>query len=494
MNQLLCIHIGQAGVQLASSCWELFCLEHDIQPDGTLKPEKTTTDDLDVLFNETTGGKYTARSLLIDLDPSTVNKVASGAYKQVFQPSNRVTWKEDAANNAIRGHYTVGKEILDESLEKIGRIVDECLFFKGFLVFNSIGGGTGGGFASLLLERLGIDFPSKEIINFNVYPSQRYSTSPVEPYNAILNISETLNVSKTTNFVFDNERLYQICSKGLGIEKPTYTDINRLIAQVASSVTSPLRFEGPLNYKLNELTRSLKPHPMLNCVVSSYCPLSIPPKTDPESDIDPSPSVAEITKAAFNPNNYMADCDPSKGKYLGVAATYRGDPALKDVQESLKLTIAENKLKFYAKSDGVKIGVTSQPAWSIKGDNKQKLSRSLCVTSNTSAVKTVFKKIAKNYGTLYARRAFVHWYVGEGLSEGFFSEAEWNLTQIIKDYEEIENDNEREEEIEKDERGNEREEEIEKGVKGKEGEEDDEGLGIQSDKEQLGLNQVDDNI
>ncbi|KAK8752904.1 hypothetical protein OTU49_008209, partial [Cherax quadricarinatus] len=33
-RQVLSLHVGQAGVQLGRVCWELFCLEHSIYPDG----------------------------------------------------------------------------------------------------------------------------------------------------------------------------------------------------------------------------------------------------------------------------------------------------------------------------------------------------------------------------------------------------------------------------------------------------------------------------
>ena len=35
-RELLSIHIGQAGLAVGNSCWELYCLEHDISPDGTM--------------------------------------------------------------------------------------------------------------------------------------------------------------------------------------------------------------------------------------------------------------------------------------------------------------------------------------------------------------------------------------------------------------------------------------------------------------------------
>ena len=41
MREVLCIHLGQAGVQVGNACWELFCLEHGIQPDGQMPSAKT---------------------------------------------------------------------------------------------------------------------------------------------------------------------------------------------------------------------------------------------------------------------------------------------------------------------------------------------------------------------------------------------------------------------------------------------------------------------
>ncbi len=38
----------------------------------------------------------------------------AGTYRQLFHPEQRITGKEDAANNYARGHYTVGKEIVDQ--------------------------------------------------------------------------------------------------------------------------------------------------------------------------------------------------------------------------------------------------------------------------------------------------------------------------------------------------------------------------------------------
>lgn len=68
------IHIGQAGLQLGSSCWELFCLEHGIQPDGR-RSEDADPKKLggcESFFSESASGKLVPRSLFIDLEPTVM--------------------------------------------------------------------------------------------------------------------------------------------------------------------------------------------------------------------------------------------------------------------------------------------------------------------------------------------------------------------------------------------------------------------------------------
>ena len=94
----------------------------------------------------------------MDLEPTVVDEVRLGTYRQLFHPEQLITGKEDAANNYARGHYTIGKEIVDLVLDRIRKLVDSCTGLQGFLVFHSFGGGTGSGFTSLLMERLSVDY------------------------------------------------------------------------------------------------------------------------------------------------------------------------------------------------------------------------------------------------------------------------------------------------------------------------------------------------
>ena len=78
MRECISVHIGQAGVQIGNACWELYCLEHGIQPDGQMPSDKTIgggDDSFNTFFSETGAGKHVPRTVFVDLEPTVVDEV-----------------------------------------------------------------------------------------------------------------------------------------------------------------------------------------------------------------------------------------------------------------------------------------------------------------------------------------------------------------------------------------------------------------------------------
>ncbi|XP_058388225.1 tubulin alpha-3 chain-like, partial [Diceros bicornis minor] len=275
----------------------------------------------------------------LELAP-VVDEVLTGTYRQLFHPEQLITGKEDAANNYARGHYTIGKEIVDLVLDWIHKLAHLCTGLQGFLIFHSFGGGTGSGFASLLMESLLVDYGKKSKLEFAIYPAPQVSMAIVETYNTILTTHVTLQHSDCAIMV-DNEAIYDICQHNLDIKWPTYTNLNHLIGQIVFSIMASLRFDRALNMDLMEFQTNPVLYPRIHFPLATYAPV-----ISAEKAYHGQLSVAEITNACFKQANQMVKCDPHHGKYMACCMLYRGDMVPKDVNVAIATIKTKRTIQF----------------------------------------------------------------------------------------------------------------------------------------------------
>merc|ERR1712024_17067 len=369
-------------------------------------------------------------------EPTVVDDVRTGPRAQMFHPEFLLNGKEDAANNFARGHYTVGKEILDQVNDRLRKLVDNSENVQGFIINHAVGGGTGSGLGALILERIAVDYRKKSKIGFEIYPSPKMSTCIVEPYNAMLSTHWLLDHTEVS-VVLDNEAIYAICQKQLDIDRPSYEDLNKIIAKVISSMTASLRFDGELNVDLGEFQTNLVPFPRLHFMTTALAPVISASKASHEAQ-----TIREITDHVFQPQNMLvkyADFDPVEDKYMAISVNYRGDIMSKEANATVQWLKQNNKISFVEWCPtGFKIGLNEVPAAEVsvpKADVMKQAERNVTMIGNNVAVSRVFtERINKKYDMMYGQRAFVHWYVGEGMEEGEFSEAREDLGFLEKDY------------------------------------------------------------
>ncbi|KAI8422076.1 hypothetical protein MSG28_009966 [Choristoneura fumiferana] len=432
VKEVIHIHIGQAGVQIANACWELYCLEHGVRPDGILAFHDHDSG-CGPFFNQTGAGKVVPRVVMIDLEPTPIDEIRNGTYRQLFHPASLLTGKEDAASNFARGFFGVGKEMIDLALNRIRIAAEDCSCLQGFIIFRAFGGGTGSGFTALLLEGLVRDYGKLSKIEFAIYPAPKISPIIVEPYNAVLTTHACMDTEDVC-FIFDNEALYDILARSLDVPRPTYTNLNRLVAQVVSCMTASMRFEGSLNVELVEFRTNLIPYPRIHFPLVTFAPFVPAARAFHETM-----TTQQLMMSCFEPANQMVKCDPRQGSYMACCLLFRGDVNPNDINASINQIKGMRTIKFVSWSPtGFKIGLNYQPPTTVPGGDLAALQRAVVMVSSSSAVRVAWERICKKFSLMYAKRAFVHHYVGEGLEEGEFTSAIRNIKALSNDYREVE--------------------------------------------------------
>ncbi|XP_030858900.2 tubulin beta chain isoform X3 [Gorilla gorilla gorilla] len=348
---------------------------------------------------------------------------------------NEASGQCGAGNNWAKGHYTEGAELMESVMDVVRKEAESCDCLQGFQLTHSLGGGTGSGMGTLLLSKIREEYPDRIINTFSILPSPKVSDTVVEPYNATLSVHQLIENADET-FCIDNEALYDICSRTLKLPTPTYGDLNHLVSATMSGVTTCLRFPGQLNADLRKLAVNMVPFPRLHFFMPGFAPL-----TSRGSQQYRALTVAELTQQMFDAKNMMAACDPRHGRYLTAAAIFRGRMPMREVDEQM-FNIQDKNSSYFADwlPNNVKTAVCDIPPRGLK--------MSATFIGNNTAIQELFKRVSEQFTAMFRRKAFLHWYTGEGMDEMEFTEAESNMNDLVSEYQQYQDATAEEEEDE----------------------------------------------
>merc|ERR1712207_105159 len=314
-----------------------------------------------------------------------------------------------------------GAELIDAVLDVVRKEAEGCDCLQGFTLSHSLGGGTGSGMSTLLISKIREEYPDRVMCTFSVFPSPKVSDTVVEPYNCVLSVHQLVENSDES-LLIDNEALYDICFRTLKLTTPSFGDLNHLVAAVMSATTCCLRFPGQLNCDLRKLAVNMIPFPRLHFFMTGFAPL-----TSRGSQQYRALTVPELTQQMFDAKNMMCAADPRHGRYLTAAALFRGRMSTKEVDEQL-LNVQNKNSSYFVEwiPNNIKASVCDIPPKGLK--------MAVAFAGNSTAIQEMFKRVAEYFTAMFRRKAFLHWYTGEGMDEMEFTEAESNMNDLVSEY------------------------------------------------------------
>ena len=409
----LALHFGHCGCGFGENFWELACKEHNLSISGG--DGKPLFSHHQSLLTQNIPKQYRARALFIDPDGQDISHLKKGFLRNITDTElNFLTDKADAQGSFAAGYYTHNGKILEQLNHKLAKLLESCDKTPTFMSTVSYSGGGTGVYCRVMDNIIKDEFAKAAHINFGLCPSPSLGKSSVESYNFVLSQSAE-NCGKSSNFLrvmFDNEALYASSLRHNNTVDLGYGHVNLEVARVMSLVTSSCRFNSDSNQSAD--LSSLLVNPNLNYVTPSYTRM-----LGNESDTIEFESTYPLLMEG---GAMLASCP--QGDVLADIVYAKGTTPSFSLQEKLE-EIAKDGTKF----ETVFLEQRSIPLKLNAFDTFQ-FGR---LTSN-KGVKEILKREMRSFDKTLATRAFVHWYVGEGMEEGELSEAREHVETIYREY------------------------------------------------------------
>jgi len=427
-NEIITVGVGQGGNQIHSNFWGGMLQEHKLDQAGRYSGSSSNPEDMDMHLNglgvymKPEGSeRYRPRSVLVDLESETLEKVKNSAAGKLFRSDNGIFTSGGAGNNFAKGMYTVGAEVVEEVMDVIRKETEICDGPQGFTLFHTLGGGTGSGLGTLILSKLLDTYPDLTMSTVSVMPSKKVSDIVVEPYNAVLSMNQLIENAHST-FVVDNEALYNITRNVLKLPNSVYADFNYVTNCCLMDVTAPLRFPTTSPYdSLRKQNAGLVAFSRLHFFTMHHAPILTRGATARSN-------VQTLVKDVNTARNFLSNLRPEDGEYLAQNYTFRGEFTEEEINDALiqkSGALKDEFVEFIPSSAGIMNSLVKVPG--VQGPTCTML-------SNTTATKGVFKRIATEFAQMYKRKAFLHFYQSEGMDEMEFVEADKNVRDLITEY------------------------------------------------------------
>jgi len=400
-----------------------------------------------IFFDETSLLTYTPRALFMDGDDMVAADILSKPFiKKLICPENVITHNQSSSGVYSRARHFIANAISHKIMHGLRRAIERTDYLDSIYAFSSISGGCGSGLMTYVNNLMRDIVPSIHMYHHAVFPSQTLDTGTLAPYNAILHLNDSRG-NVDLRCIYNNESLYNILdpimpTKMKGV---TYEDMNYLMALIPSHITRGIRSH---NKKVtanldssDHIMNNLVPFPQLNMVTTALVPLR-------KRACKTMPTLVSVTSEAFLNDTEMCNIELYNGKYMACCLHYCGEVNVKECHDVVADVRTEFQIPFV---EWIPTGfkITMDPEPTIHPAHKEYLNSSvltLLKISNHTGIQSAVSHIVDKYDTLLSNRAYVWWYIMEGMEEGEFDEAKENVLHDIQTASEVDSGNMTEEE------------------------------------------------
>jgi tubulin epsilon len=420
MSEIIFLQIGQCGNQIGWKFWEKALEEH-------VKYHNASAYDLSYQsFFEigdkgsfATLDKVRARAVLIDTELNVAKKLEKSSIGSIFRGCSVVFDATGSGNNWASGYHERGPELGPIVMEKIRHLAEQTPHLESFFILNSLGGGTGSGFGSYILEELASEYPKRWKMSTVVAPSAEDDCGVVtSPYNTMMSLSHLCQYSDCV-FPIENASLRNYVHGAEQETEAAFDQMNSVVANFLLDLTAGSRFSGKMNVDLREIETNMVPFPNHKFLCSGISPVVT--ENAPRN-------VTGFFTEAMSQKATLCAVDAHSGTYLANGLLVRGDVELATVRSTIDRLSTRLQYPLWNK-EGWKIGLCGNaPLYS-------KLSV-LCLT-NTSAISSMFNQMSARFQKLFNARAYVQQYTQCGSSAHEMQEAKGIVDFLIGEYESV---------------------------------------------------------
>lgn len=452
-RELVTVQVGQCGNQLGTRFWELALREHchyntkgryDEALSSFFRNVDTRQDPPEELrVKDGTGPIRTlrARAVLVDMEEGVINETLRGPLGDNFDSRMHLTDISGSGNNWAHGYHVYGPQYCQDLMDRVRATVEDCDSVQGFFLLHSIGGGTGSGFGTFLLEQLADHYPEVYRFATSVFPSENDDVV-TSPYNSMFSFNKLTEFADCVLPV-ENQALQDICARiddrkkkspvksrstidGPSKNAKPYDKMNGIAANMLLNLTSSVRFAGQLNVDLNEITTNLVPFPRMHYLVASMAPLAATKDVGRMAGGRTPAAIDKIFTEALAPSSQLLGVNPKHSTYLASAFMFRGPVTISDVERNVRRLKAQVKMAHW-NTEAFKVGICSVPPVGLP--------YSCLALSNNCCFGQKLGRMRDRFVKLYRAKAYVNHYEEYGMLPEEFQEALENLDALKAAYE-----------------------------------------------------------